>query len=245
MYHSCLAPGNRCEDKVHRGRRKAAIDPHGESSELSARKRRISRWYRKPQFAAVMLVLLLIGGISIYRALSMGTAPVSWKSRGRPTRMPLGVYPAAAQAQATQAFGSWRGAPGRCGGSLAGSRTGADFMQVNSFYTTWARQPYTKAFGIPLFPEDVGATVGACIAGSYDGYWRTFADTMNSTGLLPKARSSGLAGSSTRPRNGAARHSSPPASGRSRALSARSLLVWSGTGMSTAVPAARCQATAF
>jgi hypothetical protein len=61
--------------------------------------------------------------------------------------------------------------------------TWADFTQVNSFYSGWAQQPYTKSFGIPLFPQDVGATVDGCIAGSYDDYWRTFADTMNSTGL--------------------------------------------------------------
>ncbi len=86
-------------------------------------------------------------------------------------------------AQATQAFGSWR--EDHVGVVVAWPARGtwADFTQVSSFYTGWAQQPYTKAFGIPLFPEDVGATVGACIAGSYDDYWRTFADTMNSTGL--------------------------------------------------------------
>ena len=151
---------------------------------LSPRKRRINRWYRKPQFAAVMLVLPLIGSFSIYRILSMGTAPdrttgISWKS---------GVsYPDGpdymAVAEATQAFGSWREHVVGVAVAWPDRGTWADFTQVNSFYTTWAKQPYTKTFGIPLFPENVGATVGACIAGSYDGYWRTFAETMNRTGL--------------------------------------------------------------
>ena len=39
---------------------------------LSSRKRRINRWYRKPQFAAVMLVLLLIGSFGIYRTALHG-----------------------------------------------------------------------------------------------------------------------------------------------------------------------------
>ena len=134
-----------------------------------------------------MLVLLLIGSFSIYRTLSMGTVPgrttggLPWKSGVSYPDTP--GHTAAAQAQATQAFGSWRGHPVGVAVAWPARGTGADFTQVNSFYTTWAKQPYTKSFGIPMFPEDVGATVDACIAGSYDGYWRTFAETMNSTGL--------------------------------------------------------------
>ena len=88
-----------------------------------------------------------------------------------------------AAAEAAQAFGSWRRDQVGVVVAWPSRGTWADFTQVNSFYTTWAQQPYTKSFGIPLFPENVGATVGACIAGSYDDQWRTFADTMNSTGL--------------------------------------------------------------
>ena len=100
---------------------------------------------------------------------------------GCPTRTPIITW--LAQAQAAQAFGAWRGHLVGVAVAWPNRGTWADFTQVNSFYTTWAKQPYTKTFGIPLFPENVGATVGACIAGSYDGYWRTFAETMNSTGL--------------------------------------------------------------
>jgi hypothetical protein len=150
--------------------------------ELLSRKRRTNRWYLKPQFTVVMLVLVLIGGISIYRALSTGTGTgVSWKSGVSYPDAP--GYTAAAQAQAVQAFGSWRGPSVGVTVAYPARGTWADFTQVNSFYRTWAQEPYTKAFGIPLLPENDGATVDGCIAGSYDGYWRSFADTMNSTGL--------------------------------------------------------------
>jgi hypothetical protein len=136
---------------------------------------------RKPQFVAVMIVLLLICGAGINGVLSSGTAPhdtlrVSWKS---------GVsYPDAVNAVgATQAFASWRDLAVGVVVSWPARETWADFTQVNSFYTTWAGPSYTKSFGIPLFPDDVGATVEGCIAGNYDHYWRTFANTMNSTGL--------------------------------------------------------------
>lgn len=148
--------------------------------------RRITRWYRRPQFAALLLVLVLIVGISIYRLLATGSAP------GRTTGVPWesGVsypdaagYTAAAQAQAAQAFGSWRGNPVGVAVAYPARQTWADFTRADGFYRTWARQPYTKAFALPMFPEDAGATIGGCIAGSYDGYWRAFADAMNSTGL--------------------------------------------------------------
>ena len=148
---------------------------------LSSRQQRIFYWARKPQFVAVMIVLLLICGFGIYRVLSSETAPhhtlrVSWKS---------GVsYPDAVNAVgATKAFASWRDLAVGVVAAWPARATWANFTQVNSFYTTWAGQSYTKSFGIPLFPDDVGATVEGCIAGNYDHYWRTFANTMNSTGL--------------------------------------------------------------
>jgi hypothetical protein len=142
-----------------------------------------------------MLVLLLIGGISIYRTLSVGTgSPPSESESRRPTPAGFpwesgvsypeaGGFTAAAQAQAARAFGSWRGRGVGVAVAWPARGTWADFTQVSSFYKTWAKQPYVKAFGIPLFPDNAGATVGACIAGSYDGHWRAFARTMNRTGL--------------------------------------------------------------
>jgi Glycosyl hydrolase family 26 len=130
----------------------------------------------------VIVVVALIGGIGIYRALSTGSATgLSWKSGVSYPDAP--GYTAAAQAEAAQAFGSWRGQAVGVAVAYPARGTWADFTQVNGFYRTWARQPYTKAFAIPLFPDDAGATIEGCISGSYDGYWRTFADTMNSTGL--------------------------------------------------------------
>jgi len=156
-----------------------------------------------------MLGLVLIGGFGIYWILSTGTpsspgrtispTPVPTRSTAPAKRTPVprptgaiswesGVsFPGApgnrAAAAAMQAFGAWRGRPVGVAAAYPNRGTWADFTQVNFFYRTWARQPYTKAFAIPMFPDDAGATVGGCIAGSYDGYWRTFADTMNSTGL--------------------------------------------------------------
>lgn len=248
---------------MHRGRRKAVTDAVARQRTLPPRKQRVNRWYRKPQqLLAVTLALLLVVGFGIYRVLSAGTASAPHASEsGRPTPSSSSGHPSRripwmsgvsypdppdpiVAAEATQAFGSWRGDDVGVVVAWPLRGTWADFTQVNSFYTIWAQQPYTKAFGIPLFPENVGATVGACIAGSYDDQWRTFADTMNSTGLAAQGTIIRLGWEFNQTPQWAARHSSPPASGRSSALSARSLLVWSGTGMSTAVPAARCQATA-
>ena len=92
-------------------------------------------------------------------------------------------FTAAAQAEAAQAFGAWRGSAVGVAVAWPARATWADFTQADSFYRTWAAQPYTKSFGIPLFPDDAGATVEGCIAGSYDDQWRTFAATMNRTGL--------------------------------------------------------------
>ena len=92
-------------------------------------------------------------------------------------------FTAAAQAEAAQAFGAWRGSAVGVAVAWPARGTWADFTRADSFYRTWAAQPYTKSFGIPLFPDDAGATVEGCIAGSYDDQWRTFAATMNRTGL--------------------------------------------------------------
>jgi hypothetical protein len=158
-----------------------------------------------------MLVLVLVGGFGVYQIVSAGTSsspgrtksptPVPARSTAPATPTPTPVprptgaiswasgasFPGApgnrAAAAAMQAFGAWRGRPVGVAVAYPNVGTWADFTQVNFFYTIWARQPYTKAFAIPMLPEDAGATVGGCIAGSYDGYWRAFADTMNSTGL--------------------------------------------------------------
>jgi len=158
-------------------REKAAADLVARNRTLSSRQQRILYWAHKPQFVAVMIALLLVCGFGVYRLASAphNNLKVSWKS---------GVsFPTVNAVGATQAFGSWRDLAVGVAVAWPARATWADFTQLNSFYTTWAGQPYTKAFGIPLFPDDVGATIEGCIAGNYNYYWRTFANTMNSTGL--------------------------------------------------------------
>lgn len=89
----------------------------------------------------------------------------------------------ATEASITTQFGTWRGRPTGIAVAYPMRDSWSDFADTNSFYTTWAAEPYQKSFALPLYPDDSGDTASDCIAGSYDSYWRTFADTMNSTGL--------------------------------------------------------------
>jgi hypothetical protein len=84
---------------------------------------------------------------------------------------------------ATIAFGSWRGRPIDVATLWPGRTTWADFTDPNSLYSTWTAEPYTKVIGIPLYPAGIGDTAAACIAGTYNGYWTTFATTMKNDGL--------------------------------------------------------------
>jgi hypothetical protein len=85
-------------------------------------------------------------------------------------------------ADATAAFGTWRGRTTTVAVTWPNRNVWSDFTQVNAMYQEWAAQPYTKVFGIPPWP-DSGGDITDCINGSYDSDWQQFAETMNSTGL--------------------------------------------------------------
>jgi len=59
----------------------------------------------------------------------------------------------------------------------------SDFTEPNAMYSEWAAQSYKKVFGLPMFPEGVGADIQSCDNGDYNSEWQQFAHTMNSTGL--------------------------------------------------------------
>jgi hypothetical protein len=88
-----------------------------------------------------------------------------------------------AAAEETNAFGTWRDRPVDVAVAWTNRSSWTSFTNSNPLYTTWAKQPYKKVFALPLFPENIGDTVNGCIAGNYEGHWRTFAKTMASTGL--------------------------------------------------------------
>ena len=85
-------------------------------------------------------------------------------------------------ADATAAFGTWRGRTTTVAVTWPNRNVWSDFTDANPLYEEWARQPYRKVFGVPLWP-DSGGDIQSCIDGAYDSEWQAFAQTMNSTGL--------------------------------------------------------------
>ncbi|MCL9759646.1 endoglucanase [Frankia sp. AiPa1] len=46
----------------------------------------------------------------------------------------------------------------------------------------FAGWPGRLLISVPAFPENTGSSLAACATGAYDSYWRTFGNTLNSTG---------------------------------------------------------------
>jgi len=86
-------------------------------------------------------------------------------------------------ADATAAFGTWRGRPTTVVVTWPNRNVWSDFTEPNAMYSEWAAQSYKKVFGLPMFPEGVGADIQSCDNGDYNSEWQQFAQTMNSTGL--------------------------------------------------------------
>lgn len=86
-------------------------------------------------------------------------------------------------ADASTAFGTWRGRPTTVVVTWPNRGVWSDFTEPNAMYSEWAAQPYKKVFGLPMFPEDVGADIQSCDNGDYNSEWQQFAQTMQSTGL--------------------------------------------------------------
>ena len=88
-----------------------------------------------------------------------------------------------AAANATSAFGTWRGKPVEVAVVWPQRGSWASFTRPSTFYANWAKQSYTKVITLPPFPANIGDTITGCIAGDYDSYWRTFAHTMENSHL--------------------------------------------------------------
>lgn len=86
-------------------------------------------------------------------------------------------------ADATTAFGVWRGRTTTVAVAWPNRNVWSDFTEPNAMYKEWAAQPYRKVFGLPMFPEDAAADIQGCDDGDYNSEWQQFAQTMNSTGL--------------------------------------------------------------
>jgi Glycosyl hydrolase family 26 len=152
-----------------------------------SRYRYANRSSRVPWSCVVIFVLLITASLGVQRlpasASSSDTRTLSGMTWESGVSFPgLDAYSNYA-ANATTSFGAWRGRS--VNGAVVWPNRGswASFTQLNALYINWAKQPYTKVITLPLFPANVGDTVGACVAGAYNGYWRTFATTMNSAGL--------------------------------------------------------------
>jgi Glycosyl hydrolase family 26 len=126
---------------------------------------------------------------------SSSAAPNTSTTTDKPSGLPWesGVsYPnveaySNAAANVTSAFGAWRRRPVAVAVVWPERESWASFTQPNSFYANWAEQPYTKVFTLPLFPSNIGDTIAGCIAGDYNHYWSTFAQTMESSGLASES----------------------------------------------------------
>jgi hypothetical protein len=138
--------------------------------------RRLSKILMSLVAALALGALALVLSFTSHASTPPNLSGLPWKSG-------VSVPGDSSWATATTAFGNWRGKPVDAAILWPTRSTWANFTQPSSTYSSWAAEPYTKVIGIPLFPENVGATVAACIAGTYNGYWSTFATTMESSGL--------------------------------------------------------------
>ena len=158
---------------------------------MGRRRFRSSPPYRKRCLFAMIFILVLVSSTGIRQILSItglwSSVGVSGIPSGQAWRSGVSLpdfngYSDNAQ-NVTSAFGTWRARPVDVVVIWPGRETWASLTEPSLLYVNWAKQPYTKVISLPLFPENNGDTASGCIAGAYNDYWRTFAETMRETGL--------------------------------------------------------------
>jgi len=82
----------------------------------------------------------------------------------------------------TDAFCDWRGAPCDLAHVYVARDSWDSIVKPNFALQNYAGWPGQLEISVPPFPENVGATLQKCATGAYDSYWRTFGQTLNSTG---------------------------------------------------------------
>jgi hypothetical protein len=80
------------------------------------------------------------------------------------------------------AFCNWRGSPCDLAHVYTDRSSWNSMVQPSFTETNFAGWPGRLVISTPPFPADGASNYTACANGSYDSYWRTFGNTLNSTG---------------------------------------------------------------
>ncbi len=94
-----------------------------------------------------------------------------------------GVFIPGDSPAAAESFGSWRGAKTDVTVTWAARSNWNDVINSTWLYDRWKNAPQTLVLGLPPFPENVGATMGACASGQYNNQWRQFGATIKNAGI--------------------------------------------------------------
>jgi hypothetical protein len=94
-----------------------------------------------------------------------------------------GVYIPGDDTGAVESFGSWRGAKTDVTVTWPARSNWNDVTNSTWIYDRWKNAPQTLVLGLPPFPENVGASMGACASGAYNQQWRQFGTTIKGSGI--------------------------------------------------------------
>jgi Malectin domain/Carbohydrate binding domain len=95
---------------------------------------------------------------------------------------PSGVFVSSWTPADFEAFATWRGRALGVATIWPERQTWADFNTAVPVYTNFNGKPYTMVYGIPLIPENAGATLAQVAAGTYNQQWRDLGTTLVNTG---------------------------------------------------------------
>jgi len=82
----------------------------------------------------------------------------------------------------TDAFCDTRGTPCDLAHTYVARNSWANIVEPSFAETNYAGWPGRLVITVPPFPEGQGNSLATCATGAYDSYWRTFGNTLNTTG---------------------------------------------------------------
>ncbi|MCK9929877.1 beta-mannanase [Frankia sp. Mgl5] len=82
----------------------------------------------------------------------------------------------------TDAFCDTRGTPCDLAHTYVARNSWANIVEPSFAQLNYAGWPGRLVISVPPFPEGQGNSLAACATGAYDSYWRTFGNTLNTTG---------------------------------------------------------------
>jgi hypothetical protein len=93
-----------------------------------------------------------------------------------------GVYIPGSDPAKIAEFENWRGRQIDVVVDWPARQSWGDITNPDWIFRSWASTPYTKALGIPPFPEG-GGSLQECATGAYDGKWREMATNFKNSGM--------------------------------------------------------------